>query len=109
MHPDGMAPRIVNLPQWRTHLLTRLHHQAQASGDPGLAELHDELAAYPGGRGTPPAPADVVVPLRYRAQGRELSFLSVTAMVGTPMDVTVSELAIESFYPADAPAAAALG
>jgi hypothetical protein len=76
LHPDGMAPRIVNLPQWRTHLLTRLHHQAQATGDPRLAELHDELTAYPGGRGAPPAPADVVVPLRYG----DLTFLSITAM-----------------------------
>jgi transcriptional regulator with XRE-family HTH domain len=110
LHPDGMAPHIANLPEWRAHLLARVHHQAAAAGDPRLAELHDELAAYPGGRSQPPpARADVVVPLRYRADGRELSFLSITAMVGTPMDVTVSELAIESFYPADAPTAAALG
>jgi transcriptional regulator with XRE-family HTH domain len=115
LHPDGMAPRIANLPEWRAHLLTRLHHQAEATGDARLAELHEELAAYPGGQGPPPAPADVAVPLRYRAgagkkeQGRELAFLSITAVVGTPLDVTVSELAIESFYPADAPTAAALG
>jgi transcriptional regulator with XRE-family HTH domain len=121
LHPDGMAPRIANLPEWRAHLLARLRHQAEATGDERLAELHDELAAYPGGQAEPP-PAravpipGVVVPLRYRAaggpgseQGRELSFLSITAMIGTPMDVTVSELAIESFYPADAPTAAALG
>jgi transcriptional regulator with XRE-family HTH domain len=105
LHPDGMAPRIANLPEWRAHLLARLHHQAEAAGDTRLAELHDELAAYPGGRAEPPQPgADVVVPLRYQ----ELSFLSLTAMLGTPMDVTVSELAIESFYPADAATAAAL-
>ena len=83
-----------------------------------LAGLHDELTAYPGGQAEPP-PAralsisgsipGVVVPLRYRANGRELSFLSITAVIGTPMDVTVSELAIESFYPADPPTAAALG
>jgi transcriptional regulator with XRE-family HTH domain len=79
LHPDGMAPRIVNLPEWRAHLLARLHRQA-----------------------------DVVVPLRYRAGRAELSFLSITAMVGTPMDVTVEELAIESFYPADDRTAAAL-
>jgi len=110
LHPDGMAPRIANLPEWRAHLLARLHHQAEATGDERLAELHHELAAYPGGQAQPPlARADVVVPLRYRGDHRELSFLSITAMVGTPMDVTVSELAIESFYPADAPTAAALG
>ena len=110
LHPDGMAPRIANLPEWRAHLLDRLHHQAVASGDDRLAELHGELAAYPGGLSQPPPDrADVVVPLRYRADAGELSFLSITAMVGTPMDVTVSELAIESFYPADAATAAALG
>jgi len=130
LHPDGMAPRIANLPEWRAHLLARLRHQAEATGDERLAELHDELAAYPGGQAEPPPAGalsipgpipSVVVPLRYRAAGngpgsepgnghsRELSFLSITAMIGTPMDVTVSELAIESFYPADAPTAAALG
>jgi hypothetical protein len=114
LHPDGMAPRIANLPEWRAHLLARLRHQAEATGDTRLTELHDELAAYPGGQGEPP-PAralsipGVVVPLRYRDDDRELSFLSITAVIGTPMDVTVSELAIESFYPADAPTAAALG
>ncbi len=102
LHPDGMAPRIGNLPEWRGHLLTRLHRQAQTTGDPELATLHDELAGYPGGEAHPPPAADVIVPLRYRPPGRpELSFISITAVIGTPMDVTVAELAIESFYPAD--------
>src|SRR5215469_13523490 len=86
LHPDGMAPQIANLPEWRAHLLARLRHQAEATGDPRLAGLHDELTAYPGGQAEPP-PAralstsgsipGVVVPLRYRANGRELSFLSI--------------------------------
>lgn len=109
LHPDGMAPHIANLPEWRAHLLTRLRRQAETTGDTRLAELHDELAGYPGDsadfRARPPAATDVVVPLRYR----ELNFLSITAVVGTPLDVTVSELAIEGFYPADAATAAALG
>ena len=118
LHPDGMAPRIANLPEWRAHLLARLRHQAEATGDARLAGLHDELTAYPAGNGQsqaepPPARAlsspGVVVPLRYRDQDQELSFLSITAVVGTPMDVTVSELAIESFYAADPATAAALG
>jgi transcriptional regulator with XRE-family HTH domain len=108
LHPDGMAPRIANLPEWRAHLLTRLHRQAEATGDQRLVSLHAELEAYPGGQAQPPRPADVVVPLRYRAGDAELSFLSITAVVGTPMDVTVEELAIESFYPADEATAAAL-
>jgi len=114
LHPDGMAPRIANLPEWRAHLLARLHHQAEATGDARLAELHAELAAYPGGQAEPclfpaPARAEVVVPLRYHGDARELCFLSITDGLGTRMHVTVSELAIESFYHADASTAAALG
>ena len=109
LHPDGMAPRIVNLPEWRAHLLARLYRQAEATGDPRLFRLYDELEAYPGGQRRPKPPPEVVVPLRYRADQGELSFISLTAVVGTPLDITVEELAIESFYPADAPTAAALG
>jgi transcriptional regulator with XRE-family HTH domain len=108
LHPDGMAPHIANLPEWRAHLLARLHRQAEATGDPRLFQLHEELAGYPGGESRWPRAADVVVPLRYLSNGQELSFLSITAIIGTPMDITVEELAIESFYPADEATAAAL-
>jgi transcriptional regulator with XRE-family HTH domain len=108
LHPDGMAPRIANLPEWRAHLLTRLHRQAAAAGDARLAALHEEIRGYPGGEGEPPRVTDVAVPLRYRYAGRELSFFSMTAVVGAPMDITVGELALESFYPADDDTAAAL-
>jgi len=117
LHPDGMAPHIANLAQWRAHLLSRLQHQVQATGDPVLASLHEELTGYPGGAAGPSggrtqptsAAADVIVPLRYQpSPGVELSFISMTAVVGTPMDITVQELAIESFYPADDVTAAAL-
>jgi transcriptional regulator with XRE-family HTH domain len=108
LHPDGMAPRIANLAEWRAHLLARLQRQAAATGDARLAELHQELLGYPGGESGSPATTDVVVPLRYRHGDQELSFFSITAVIGTPMDVTVQELAIESFYPADEATAAAL-
>ena len=102
LHPDGMAPRIANLGQWRAHLLDRLRRQQAATGDPALAELYDELVSYPGDHSTAQEVADqVAVPLRYRFEDAELSFLSITAVFGTPLDVTVSELAIEAFYPAD--------
>jgi transcriptional regulator with XRE-family HTH domain len=101
LHPGGMAPHIVNLAEWRGHLLTRLQRQVAATGDGRLAELLVELRGYPGGEHGSPAPTDVVVPLRYRLGDRELSLFSMTAVVGTPMDVTIEELAIESFYPAD--------
>jgi transcriptional regulator with XRE-family HTH domain len=108
LHPDGLAPRIANLGEWRAHLLGRLARQARATGDPTLSSLHDELSAYPGGLAEPPAAHDVVVPLRIRQDGVELRFFSITAVFGSPLDVTVAELAIESFFPADAATAAAL-
>ena len=108
LHPDGLATRIVNLAEWRTHVLHRLDQQAANTGDPVLRELHDELAALPGGA-APTRPGELAVPLRIRlGDGPELSFVSVTAVLGAPLDVTLSELAIESFLPADPATAAVL-
>jgi hypothetical protein len=112
LHPDGMAPRVANLGEWRAHLLGRLRRQVAVSGDPRLAELHEELRAYPCEQPEPevelPGPGEVVAPLRLRQRGRELAFFSTVATFGTPLDVTVAELAIESFFPADAATAAFL-
>jgi transcriptional regulator with XRE-family HTH domain len=108
LHPDGMAPRIANLAEWRAHILERLHRQAHSTRDRRLAELHAELAAYPGGVTERPELTDVAVPLRLLHGDQELAFFSMTAVVGAPLDVTVAEVAIESFYPADAETAAAL-
>jgi transcriptional regulator with XRE-family HTH domain len=102
LHPDGMAARIANLGQWRAHLLTQLRHRAQALADDRLAALHAELSGYPGGTDESLPAGGVVLPLRYRSDGRELALFSISAAVGTATDVTVQELAIESFYPADA-------
>jgi transcriptional regulator with XRE-family HTH domain len=105
LHPDGMAPRIANLGEWRAHLLSRLRREAEHTADPALVALHDELVELPCAdpeppEGPPPAGA-VVVPLRFRHPAGELSFLSTVTTFGTPLDVTVSELAIEAFFPAD--------
>ena len=112
LHPEGMAPRIVNLGEWRAHLLDRLGRQAVVSGDPALFALHDELAALSGRRARPRRPtsrrAAIAVPLRLRADGGELAFISTATTFGTATDVTVSELAIESFFPADERTAKAL-
>jgi hypothetical protein len=111
LHPDGMAPRITNLAEWRTHVLHRLNRQATATGDPVLHALHDELAALPAPTSPahPARPDGIVVPLRFRTgDGTELSFFSITSVLGTPLDVTLSELAVESFLPADAATAEAL-
>ena len=112
LHPEGVAPRIANLPEWRAHLLDRLGREAVASGDPALAALHEELAAYPSA-GPPVVPdleaSAIAVPLRLRHAGTQLAFISTVTTFGTAVDVTVSELSIESFFPADAATAAALG
>lgn len=101
LHPDGLAPRIANLPQWRAHLLERLAREIAVSGDRGLEELLAELRGYPGGGTAGADPDAIIVPLRLRTDSGVLSMLSVTTVFGTPLDVTVAELAIESFYPAD--------
>ena len=107
LHPDGMAPRIRNLAQWRAHVLHRLAREARLSGDPGLAALHRELAAFPGGLDAHP-PDGIAVPLRIRAGDDELAFLSTVTTFGTAVDVTAAELSLEAFLPADERTADAL-
>jgi transcriptional regulator with XRE-family HTH domain len=106
LHPRGMAPYTLNLAEWSAHLLARLRREAALTGDPALDELLRELSDYPGvldelPAATPPA-GEIVVPLRLRRDGRELAFISTISTFGTPVDVTLSELAIEAFYPANA-------
>ena len=99
LHPEGMAPRIVNLGQWRAHLLRDLQVQAQSDDD--LKALLEELEGYPGPAGEP-GEHEVFVPLKIRGpQEVTLTFLSTRTSFNTALDVTVSELAIESFFPAD--------
>jgi transcriptional regulator with XRE-family HTH domain len=107
LHPEGLAPRTANLAEWRAHLLDRLGRQAVVSGDPALAALHAELAGYPGGD-TPASPSpdltagSIAVPLRlHDDSGGELAFISTVTTFGTAVDVTVAELSIEAFFPAD--------
>lgn len=107
LHPRGLAPRIVNLAQWREHLFTRLREQIDTSGDATLAALLDELAAYPAPPAGPRADARhaepaVCVPLQLATPAGTLSFISTTTVFGTPVDITLSELALETFFPADA-------
>lgn len=104
LHPDGLAPFIVNLAEWRHHLLGRLRLQADAAADPALYDLLGELETYPAPSSrTRPGPVNTVaVPLQLQLRGnRPLSLLSTTTVFGTATDVTLSELALECFYPAD--------
>lgn len=114
LHPLGLAGRIENYAEWRGHLLTRLRREVAATADADLAALHAELRALPPPPGVrseaaPPIRGDeVAVPLRLRTEAGTLSFYSTTTVFGTPLDVTLAELAIESFLPADEATAAAL-
>lgn len=112
LHPQGLAPRVVNLFEWRNHLIERLKRQLDATGDPALAELERELVSYPSGprtqRTQDASLAAIVHPLKLRVGKEVLTFISTTTVFGTPLDVTLSELAIESFFPADEATARAL-
>jgi hypothetical protein len=108
LHPDGLAPQIANLTQWRLHLLARLQQQIDFSTDQVLVDLLHELRSYPAPSRAGDAhfgdeqAAHMVVPLRLVTERGTLAFISTTMIFGTPVDVTSSELAIESFFPADA-------
>ena len=111
LHPDGIAPRIANLAEWRAHILDRLGRQAISSGDPALAALYAELSELPGGGAPGPldmAAGEIAVRLRLRAPEGELAFISTVTTFGTATDITVAELSIESFFPADARTAEAV-
>ncbi|MFF4561172.1 helix-turn-helix domain-containing protein [Streptomyces sp. NPDC001435] len=106
LHPEGLAPRIRNLREWRGHLLAQMERQIALHRSDALRELYEEVAAYPVPEGTPedqpagPA-AYFALPMRIEHEGRILSFVSSISTFNTPMDVTVAELAIETFLPAD--------
>lgn len=111
LHPRGLAPRIVNLAEWRAHLLARLRQQIDLTADPELVDLVKELQAYPAprgiaGRAGASKSPGVIVPFQLRVGEGVLSFFSTTMVFGTPIDITLSELAVESFFPADAETAA---
>lgn len=114
LHPGGLAPAILNLPEWRSHLIARLRQQIRATADPLLAELLTELLGYPtptmpsGRKGGEESEPPIVVPLQLRFGERVLSLISATTVFGTPVDVTLSELALETFFPADQATAEAL-
>jgi transcriptional regulator with XRE-family HTH domain len=104
LHPEGLAPHLEDFPLYSAHVLTMLRRDAAALGDPALLALHDELAGYPGVRTEMPvdAPPGLVLPVRMRTPYGVLSFFTTIARFGTAADVTLAELSIESFFPADA-------
>jgi len=108
-HPEALAARTVNLAEWCGHLLERVRQQCEATADPELIRLYEELKAYPiPARAMPLAADNVALPFKLRHDGQVLSFLSTTMVFGTPVDITLSELALETFFPADAQTADAM-
>lgn len=109
LHPQGLAPRILNLAQWRAHAFARLRQQIAASADLQLETLLASLQRYPApDRDVPPIDAAMVVPLQIASPAGVLSLFGTTTVFGTPVDVTLSELALETFFPADKATATAL-
>jgi transcriptional regulator with XRE-family HTH domain len=103
LHPGGLASRLVNLAEYREHLLARLRRLVMTTGDEDLSDLYQELVAYPAPC-PPPTPIgnpEIFVPMRLRQNGQELAFFSTITTFGTALDVTLAELVIESFFPAD--------
>lgn len=107
LHPEGLAPAIRNLAQWRGHVLHRLAREIAATGDPALVALRDELAGYPGGE-SDVEETGVAIPLRLRVRDHDISLLSTITTFGTALDLTLAELSLEAFLPADGESAQAL-
>jgi transcriptional regulator with XRE-family HTH domain len=111
LHPEGLAPRILNFPEYAAHLVDRLRREALSYADERLLALHDELCSYPGVAGSA-SPADtagqVFVPMVLRTGEGVLTFFSMLSTFGTARDITLEELAVESFFPADEATAAVL-
>jgi hypothetical protein len=104
LHPKGLAPRIENLAQWRAHLLARVARDFDLTADPLLDELLKELRSYDGRESEEHAELhhpEIVVPLKLRTDAGVLSCFSTTTVFGTATEVTLSELVLEAFYPAD--------
>jgi transcriptional regulator with XRE-family HTH domain len=118
LHPKGLAPRIVNLDEWAAHILGNLRRQVAVTGDDELRDLADELAGYATELGIADhqqqegprsiAPHPVAMTMRLRTDAGELAFITLIATFGTALDITLTELALETFLPADASTSAAL-
>jgi len=113
LHPQGLAPRIVNIEQWSAHIVDNVRRQIAITGDDGLRELERELVGYVTDMGVvlPPtaeAPRAIATPMRLRTDSGELALMTLIATFGTALDITLAELSLETFLPADAATAAVL-
>jgi transcriptional regulator with XRE-family HTH domain len=111
LHPHGIGRLILNRAEWSRDILRRLSAQLEASGDPAIAELMEELRSLSGiaaGNEGREEHGGVFVPLRLQLPNGVASFISTTTVFGTPTEITLSELVIEAFLPADAETASLL-
>ena len=113
LHPDGLSARILNLDEWFDHIIGNLRRQVAVTGDDDLRALDAELCGYAARSGVtmrPPQEASraIAVPMRLRTDDGELAFITMIATFGTALDITLTELSIETFLPADASTAALL-
>ena len=113
LHPDGLAPQITNLAEWSGYLLARLHREIEATGDPNLQALYRELVAYPGvvtedNRADAPTPNDIMLKHELRLADKDLALFCTFTTFGTARDLTLAELTIVAFYPANRETAEAL-
>lgn len=112
LHPDGLARQVRNLEQWRAHVLRRVRRQLERTAADGLRELLSELEGYgPSPASTPSsvrADQELVVPLQLTTAYGDLTLLYTATVFGAPRDVTLDEIAIETFFPADAATAGIL-
>jgi transcriptional regulator with XRE-family HTH domain len=111
LHPKGLASRTLNLAEWRTHVLERLRREVELTADPGVIALLAELKSYPAPPASDRRPEDyggVAVPFQLVVGDRVLSFIGTTTVFGTAVDITLAELTLETFFPADAATAEAL-
>lgn len=109
LDPRGLASRLVNLPEVRSLFRARLSRQLARTGDPVVAALYDEFLAEHGpGESDPPPESEVATPMVFRFREHEVRLFSTITTFGTPHDITLDEISIESYYPADAASAAVL-
>lgn len=110
LHPLGFASRLLNLDEVRSALLARLARQARQSADSYLSALYDELMGYASpAMLAEPGAHDIALPIRIRHRGKDLAFISTIATFGTALDITLEQIAIESYFPADASTASVFG
>ncbi|MET9216832.1 MULTISPECIES: helix-turn-helix domain-containing protein [unclassified Nocardia] len=105
LHPDGVAPRVRNLPEWGRHIIDSLRSRAAHTPDPAVDALITELSGYLPPVAPGPDHVGFAVPLHLRTDDGDLRLITTLTSFATATDVTIAELHLEAFLPADAESA----